>query len=516
MDETKLRYLEKGIALALVYSAAYLALWFNSLDQWFLPAGLRLAALLFLPYRFWPFLIAGDIAALAMLRFPRASFDGALWSYLSPFALSLTAAVVPLIARLRFGEVSQRLGVFPAVAAVAAVWSASANQIVNALLGGPGFSMFRVSIGSFLGILLLTLPWLLWSQRLRERTAASAWLRDAGFASGITAVLFAVVALSPPADLLWRQSVLLTMLLPAVWLTFRHGWHGSALGVVLSNLAIGLSLPPSNVDAAHDAAVFMGQQALALAATALLVLGWRISEHFERARSAGLAERDALALARDSYVSSEQALREHLMYLAQMQMLYDDERKRVVDWLKEQGHYDAALDLNTRAVQHRRLFDDRAHALYPIRIEEYGLFGVVCSPLFRNFWAGDDTEVLYGFAGEAHDLSMDLQLSAYRCICHAMAQLSDCAPEQYRITMRAWSSPRRRGIAISVRVRPTEEIRISQSGATAAGMLDARVRAHGGILRRQPNRVRFWLSEPPAQAQAAAVARPDEQAPAAV
>jgi hypothetical protein len=53
-------FIAKGLGIAMLYGVAYLALRYISFNQWFLPAGLRAACLLFLPYRYWPFVFLGE------------------------------------------------------------------------------------------------------------------------------------------------------------------------------------------------------------------------------------------------------------------------------------------------------------------------------------------------------------------------------------------------------------------------------------------------------------------------
>ncbi|MFC6840257.1 MASE1 domain-containing protein [Xanthomonas theicola] len=71
------KHIAKGALLSAAYCAAFLVAWRCSVDQWYLPAGLRVATLLFLPYRLWPYLLLGDTAALLMIRVPMAQEQGA-------------------------------------------------------------------------------------------------------------------------------------------------------------------------------------------------------------------------------------------------------------------------------------------------------------------------------------------------------------------------------------------------------------------------------------------------------
>ncbi|WP_192820369.1 MASE1 domain-containing protein, partial [Xanthomonas oryzae] len=54
----------RGLLTATAYSIGFHLAWQCSLDQWYLPAGLRIAALLFSPSRLLPWILLGDVAAL--------------------------------------------------------------------------------------------------------------------------------------------------------------------------------------------------------------------------------------------------------------------------------------------------------------------------------------------------------------------------------------------------------------------------------------------------------------------
>ena len=495
----------KGLALATAYCGAYLACWYFSLDQWFLPAGLRAAALLFLPTRFWPYAFAGDAAALLVIRGPKAETYSEEWAYLSPLLLMpLISLPVMALRRKRYlATLRQKWRWLPMIALGFAVWATLSNLLLNVLLGGPdavspGSALeeyFRIAIGQFLGILMLVPPLFVWMRRHEDEFPNKTYLRNILLAVGAVGVLFWGIVLNPDLSAEVSQGLLMLMLLPAVGLTLLHGWRGSAIGLVAVNLAIGLILPRMSIPGNYDSTVFIAQQALAVVASALIVLGTVISEHYDRAYRSGLAERDALRLAYSSFQSAEHVLREHLLYMAQMQMMLDDERKELASWLKSRGHYEAAMDINSRGVMQRRLFDEQALALYPIRIEEQGLYSVVHSEAFTDFWAGQ-AEVLYSLRGQPRELSVDLQLTAYRCLCHAMALLSECEPAEVRIKMRVWRGSRRRGIVFFIDAVPGAAVQSSQAGVAAASSLAARVKAHGGVVRRHGHRVGVLLSEP--------------------
>jgi hypothetical protein len=500
VDRTKLDGFLKGLAIAAVYCCAYLALRHLSFNQWFLPAGLRTACLLLLPYRYWPYVFAGDAAALLYMRAPKADDYSPQWAYLSPFLLVLTVSIPLYAIRQRTKNVESLVRGLPWIAASVAVWSSICNMSLNYALTGPiplvTFQNFtRYVVGDFLGILMVMIPCLLWLRRGRGIANPRRLLQDTALTLVAIGAMYAVTVATPESQSALRQFLLIFMALPAVVLTFFHGWNGAAIGVFMVNFAISQTLKYTGIAGQHDDLVFFVQQGLSIAAITLLALGYRIADHYDRARRAGLAEDNALSIAQKSFLSSEQMLREHMLYMAQMQLSFDDERKNTVEWLKTRGHAQAAMDLNSRGMTSRRTFDERAPALYPLKIEQEGLYAVLHAQAFTNFWGGG-AEVYLGYKGQPKQLSVDLQLAAYRCICHAMALLSESEPSEYRISLRVWRFRQQRGISIAVVADPSAEARVTPAAVAASTILEARVNAYRGVLKRGPHRVRIFMAEP--------------------
>lgn len=500
MEDSRWNSLAKGLALSTAYCTTYLAAWYLSFDQWFLPAGLRVACLLLLPYRYWPYMFAGDAGAMLTLRAPKADDYGEAWAYLSPFLPLPMMSLVALCLRRYIKTIKQHTRWLPLTALLLAASAALSNLTVNYVLSGPEApdvfdSFLRFSTGQYLGI-LMSIPLLLaWLHRRQNQFPLKPLVQDSCIAIVMIGLMYSLVVWTPNVQDAYRQLMLMLMLLPAAFLAFLHGWRGASIGVVIVNLTISQTLTYTGLPGTHDDIIFIVQQALAIAAAIMLLFGSKITEHYEEAREAGVAESEALVLAHKSFLSTEHVLREQMLYMAQLQMLFDDERKDTVEWIKAQGYSQMAMDLNARGVMHRRLFNVRAPALYPIRIERDGLFAVIYSPKFTEFWAAN-AEVDYRLKGQSRDLTVDLQLAAYRCICHAMALLAESAPESYRIGIRIWHGSRRRGIALYVAAVPTQPLHVTQAGVTAAAMLNARVLAQRGIVRRDAHRVRVLLSEP--------------------
>jgi hypothetical protein len=490
MEDAKWSDTAKGLVLSAAYCASFLGAWCLSFDQWYLPAGLRAASLLFVPYRYWPYLFAGDAAALLVMRVPKAEQYSLPWSYLSPFLLMPMVASLALLLRKTFKTDGDKARWLPLLGLSIALWSSISNMALNYFLYGPRSSvtfanLYKFMVGDYLGILMVALPLLLFLGRKNWRATPTHALRDTLIAAAI-----------PALEAAFHQGLLMLMILPVVGLTFRHGWRGAAIGVLAVNLVTAMKIPYMNNPSTYDADIFITQQALAIAATGLLTLGTVISDLFDKARTAGVAEKEALLLAQNSFLSSESKLRDQVIYMAQMQLRLDDYRDELVDWLKQHRHYEAAMDLNNRGVAHARLFDQQALALYPMRIEAQGLYAVLSAEAFTDFWA-DEAAVRYQLRGQPKRLTVDLQLAAYRCVCNAFALLSECDPEQYTVKTRVWRFGGKRGIAMFVTAKPRADLQHHQAGLLAAMELEGRVKAHGGAVRRRHlNRISMLLSEP--------------------
>ncbi|MGO1072694.1 MASE1 domain-containing protein [Lysobacter sp. CA199] len=503
MEVATLNTRAKGLIFAVLYCASFLLTWRLSVDQWYLPAGLRAAALLFIPYRYWPFVFAGDTAALLVQRVPKADQYGELWAFLSPFLLLPLISVVPAIFRKVLGELQHKVRWLPLIAIVTAVWSALSAMIVNSALNGPAVGdtlqkFIVLTVGQYLGILMLGLPVAVWLRRGEHISTPQHLGRDIAVAIGLTAGIYLAVQ-SGPFEPALRQVLLMLMIGPPVALTFMHGWRGAVLGLSIMCVAVGMTLPHVGFQGyagAHDATAFVAQLALAVAASALFVLGTIISDHYTKARQLGMAEQHALKIAQTSFLSTERHMRDRVIAMAQIQAHLDDSRKQLIQVLKERGHFAAAMDLTRHGVIHSQLFDEHASALYPIRIERQGLFDVLQAEAFSSIWA-NGAPIRYLLHGRAKSLSVDLQLAAYRSACNAVSLLSARDPKCYTVRSRVWRFCGRQGVLVSIVAAGGTAADATAASTLAALELEGRIKAHGGALRRRHgNSVSYLLAEP--------------------
>lgn len=491
----------KGVVFGTIFCLAYLAGWFNSLDQWYLPAGIRLAAFLLLPYRYWPYLLAGDVAALLLLRVPGASGERVTWAYASSVLLPLVVAAAIAGFRIRLRSLDDQAKWLPLIAVSIAIWASISNSLINSILGGPPPEIaldifYRRCVGNFLCILFITLPAMLWLGRKKTTPKPRCFLRDSLLSGiAITAIFFSIILQKEIGDYL-RIGLMMMMLIPVIFMTFRHGWRGAAIGIVFSSYAIAKTLYAFNSDGAYDAPVFIVQHMLVIASCGLLALGHAISSQYAIARSLGISEKEALHASRTSFLVTEPMLRDKALTMEQMQLHIDSERKRVADYLKSIGDFQGALLLNNESVEHNSRFGAYATDLYPLRLEQQGLNAVLNSKEFSDA-RGGGAHVLPLLGPNPTHLSLELQLVAYRCAGNAIDVLSELQPRAYVIKTRVRKTNRRRGIALIVTVRDPTHTQSTSKSAKAAIELTARVKAHGGIVkRRHAYRISLWISEP--------------------
>lgn len=493
-------FVAKGIGIAVLYGVAYLALRYISFNQWFLPAGLRAACLLFLPYRYWPFVLLGEVGLTLSQKIAMLDSYGRPWVYGSSILLAPLTSIAPAFVRRKLTSDRSIARWLSQAALVMAAWSATTKTLLNYLLDGPrqpenlqAFGGFLV--GDYLGILTIFLIALLIRFFWQERSVSHRFIRDAAISTASIGVLYGVIESSSSMNELLQLTMLMMMTLPAVPLTYHHGWRGAATGSLLASIGIAQAMTYTGIQNSHNEVVYYAQWGLLLSSTVFLLLGGQITRQYEQAKASGFAEQEALKLARMSLLSNEPVLRDQLLCMAQLQVLLDDERDQLAKALRANGKHHEALNLNNRGVEQRQFFEEQALVLYPIGIERSGLFGVLDTPTFRESRASG-VEVMLDFGRiDPRTLSSDLQVLAYRCLCHAIDYLSDWEPTHYRVHLRVWHGSTRRGLYLSVRMLTEYERQATAYGESASLLLEARVKASGGRLRREPHRIRVLLSE---------------------
>lgn len=296
--------------LLLAYSLAWELGYRGSSEYWFLPAGLRVAALLRLPARQWPWLFAVELITLVLhgvvLNDGYRTLTGAILGMVAPFVCAAAALAwwrprasplreaVPLtLARLLFAC---------SVAALLTAFCLALMLWVEQRAVWPQLpaSLLRYWIGDVIGILIVT-PLLVqigFPDPVWRRWAV--WRSCLQLALPVSGLLWMAHRWSP--DALPYLAVL--ALFPPVWLAMRAGWRGAALAVSLTSIL--LYFAPTLFSAAIPPSVL--QMMLAVVGSIALLLGaWVTAEDSVRRRLEGSVTR--LAELNDALRQSTQAAR---------------------------------------------------------------------------------------------------------------------------------------------------------------------------------------------------------------
>ncbi|MCC8536580.1 MASE1 domain-containing protein [Xanthomonas axonopodis pv. poinsettiicola] len=487
--------LVRGMLISVCYCLVFLMLWRLSIDQWYLPVGLRVVTLLFRPYREWPFLLAGDAAAMLFLRIPLGELQGfnPLWSYLSPFLHApLIAGAIGLLRYQVPHIVKSQQWFIPAVLVVA-LWNAICSLVLNSTLGGPRADpvldlLLRYWSGSYLGMLVLVLPAILWSN-WNDGPVRLTLQRDLAIAVAVILSLFFLLGVSQ--DPSTRNILMIAMLVPMVVLTFRHGWRGGALGSLLASFAIEFSLPRVYQIGFFDQEVFSIQLLYAVTTTALFVFNARLREP-ARDKVSNQPGDDAFTLARASYSSAERMLRNRVLEYSDINVQINKMRKDVVADLRLKGQHSVAMEMTRVGVLESRLLQQYVAALYPLEIETHGLYQALRSPALERFCQSQFQCV---FRGDCRKLSLELQLSAYRSALNCVELLPSAS--RHFIQARAWTGKGARGVLLRV-ISDSSSAKAAKCDTNdAEAELKARLKAHGGIFRRRHASVlTFMVAEP--------------------
>jgi len=286
------------------YGLLFAGLHTISFSHWVVFNGLRMAALLLLPYRYWPAILLGEAASLTVESMHHVEQNGLAWAF--AHAVPGCLFVMPAVILCRKKLIAQQQDVLQVAdmllyallaSLLLTAWNFITLSVTKTL---PGFAMpppeviaARWAIGNFLGILTLC-PMVLatWdvlnrntANTLAARIVRSGFLMEClGLAAPI-AVAAVLYASHVPSE---QKLAQVMMIVPVVALALRHGWHGAAAGGFVASTAI-IIMMPSLYD--HD--TLQAETFIAFAMCTMLMLGARItalSSRLAREKKACLAK----------------------------------------------------------------------------------------------------------------------------------------------------------------------------------------------------------------------------------
>lgn len=431
----------------LAYVVAWVVLYQVAREVWFLPAGLRLAALWISPRRHWAWLALADFSAIALINLLTLEVVDA-WTMVVLVFLPwpLYAASVML---LRPGNPP---GPPDSPLAMARLLGAG---LIGAVLVAPLISAFHGPVayqspglasalghlfGDFAGQLMLAPLIVLAALGTLERVRWRALGWDALLSLVPTAFLAAVLLLSHEDDVIFGY---LLSFAPLLFLAFRHGWVGAAYGVAGMGLMLEVAFH------LHPTAVIQAPLQIGLAATAVcaLVLGAAITAL--RQSHALLAERNrALLDSNQALGAMTSEMRDMARRLSRLQE--QGQRELAAELHDELGQAVTALATRLSLAQRRgrepeteallgslRLQTQQIHEslrrvlrqLRPAVLDAYGLQRALSEGPLRDLLADAGVRLETSLIGDVDALDEDATTAIYRiaqeavtnCVRHANA-----------------------------------------------------------------------------------------------
>jgi two-component system, NarL family, sensor histidine kinase FusK len=428
--------LQVGIAAG--YALFYLAIHPFSTAHWPIHAGVRLACLLLIPYRYWPALLIGEALPNAYAVIP-CTDQGLAWiafRCIPPFA-----AAMPIVwwCRAKFPPLPSRSEqvvdikalltciLLVALGSMAYSWIASSLSIT---VQSP-LAILPWMIGYFLGpylAILSVVPCILMARidyqhgRLREQMhqmLASRLLLDT------VALLIPSVLLLAWLNQTGSQQVKLiatiSMFLPMAWLTLKHGWRAVAVSAPLVIACISLPIPLENDPGQEYYATLIF---LAIAVTSLFALGARISVQMMKEEDERLGTLNVQRVARQSLQLSEQRMRQTsqaLEYLAGTLHITNgrllEQMRRIVPNIESHAFYKQAVATQTQVYR-------LAESMHPVAWRERGLPAALNETVAR---ALDEAGIAYRctISGRGFSrLAPAVLTASYRTTCEAVVYVT--------------------------------------------------------------------------------------------
>jgi len=509
--QLNLRIRPAGFVVAVVYAFACWGARQISLDQFYLPAGVRVAALLLCPPRLWPYLILGEYAYFAQMRYPMIDKYGLAWVVIASACMMPAVALVVRLHRRMMAAPTEAwlLSVAATAALVATVLKLGLSHLLWPVPPSLPIltSAARFALGDYIGILTLAPLALLWTKRGVPYDWLS-WRAPPTVIALSSLLLLGVLARLAAGDDMTRTSLQLMLALPVVALTCMHGWRGAAVGVPVLNLLISATTPSTGLPGSFDAPTFATQQVVALAGTALLALGAQISHYFHQYARRDLDGQRAVTLSRTAHIASEMDLRERALGLRRIADGLDVSIQETVELLKRHGHHEPAERLLRASAAHSRQFREQTSMVYPTALEQVGLYLALQVSGAREAWDATDRVSRPRLGGDPCRLSVGLQLATYRTLTDAVSILLKNEYGQIQVRARCGQFRQHRGILVTVGLLDLNRSLSSATMALVTERLTARALAYGGTVRCHRNRIRMLLVEAPTS-----TAMPAAQAP---
>lgn len=425
------------IVVAVGYALAYCAIRPFSDAHWTLTSGLRVACLLWVPCRFWPALVAGEIFPLAWWNYKDGMDYGWTWM--------LVASTPPIVMGMPIvWWCRHRLALFPSRRLIdmgallqCLLWLSTVWALVSHLLYltgkstqpgegvTPAIGMVLYFLGNYLGMITI-LPWVLlirledWQGRWRfkfEQLLANRMARDMVLVVlPLMGALFMVSQVDQEEIVKIARSI---MIVPVAWLTLRHGWRASVLGGTFVSTCVCMMF-----ECKVDLEMVQAQAYVVVGLTCLYALGACISAQRQQKDQVKTHMLQAQSAAKHSLNFGEQRLEqasralESVLGVMEVQQLNVSEKLRHLATDAERWVYDKQASLLQQRIYHL------AESIHPSAWRQGGMQAALRDSVGRVL---NEARLAYRFHTRGRlsgALSPGIQAVIYRSICAAVASMS--------------------------------------------------------------------------------------------
>jgi len=453
MEKGWFDYAVKASAICLVYALLWCLGWQLSVNfetiaditSWFLPAGIRVSALLFLPIRYWPFIAVSEFTGIYIVNSTDSPFQttlgefigtfppillymGCVFHYLKTFKKVDLDSVRPLLRLFALIGLGALLTATVLVSSLVAQGQIPKEQLVTTILS--------FTLGDFVGVLLVMPVCYAIKQLVSKKVAIN-------FANLAKTLLFTCIAISGAVFLLLTQPdtayyVKLLAFIPIVLFAYKYGWLGAITSIIAVNILIVVASFITN-----DFGNMLEKQLylIAMSLTGLL-LGAAMSE--QKTLNGTLKDKNkALSNANSQLVNQ---LKKNQQLAQKVVTIQEDERKLLSRELHDEiGQNITALKTNLNVVKQLSnssnvapildSIDNIADATYssaynmmhwlrPRVLDDLGIEQALTNESFSQLLANAGIKYVPSIKGDIDTLNEDLKIAVYRitqeCINNAV------------------------------------------------------------------------------------------------
>lgn len=343
---------------AIAYAIAFYALFQTAHLFWYLPAGLRFAALLLSPIRRWPWLLAAEVLVFVGMRYePLLTPHGIIAIVSNPLLAASGPALLRRTGWSMRATSPVRMAWLLAAIALAAIGAMLGNLLYpfgEAARLSPARLLLQFVLGDYVGMLALVPPaWM----ALRARPDApmlQRWKIDVPCVLLPILLLYAALTSHSSEPQVFFLSALLCFV-PTIHFAVRSGWRGAALALCATSIAVACG----GTLIGDTERIVDAQGLLAIAGSVTLLLGTTLDALRASQRAIEVSNRELLAS------SQRQArLAEELRDAARRNLELSERTRR---WITSELHDEigqnlAALQARVRLLERKAGTDGRTLA----------------------------------------------------------------------------------------------------------------------------------------------------------